>query len=383
MDCEPSVISSDDDPATGDCLETPLVMGGTLLAINAVCTDPDITALGSRRHVVMVPATPATDLLWLHLGGTGGRPLNTTKLGLAALSEGYRYISLAYPSEPSIAARCTCEGLGPRPLGCEELARTEVLTGEDASPWLDMEPDEAIIPRLTALLTSLHAQQPGGGWDAYIDDEGAPEWALLAVSGFSQGGGMAGLIARDHRVDRALYFSKGRGSALEAMADPSTYQSCDATKPCEGDVGCCPFDDLSCGSPPEEGGLCAVQVPDPWTDTGLDTDGDYRGEGTAVLQLTPPERQLAIVHIDEGAWDYSPEVFSVWGMGERSDYLDAGSSQGPYSPDEQLFTLDLPPNPAADCSTHQSMGADACMADHPDTGQPAMLPVWLHAMTLP
>ena len=381
MDCEALVDDPTTDPATGDCVEAEAVTGGTALAINAVCTDAAITGLGSKRHLVVIPDDVQTDLLWLHLGGSGGRPLNSKKLGLAALSEGYRYVSLAYPNEPSIANRCTCEGLGPRPLTCEEWARFEVLTGQDASPWLEMETDEGIEYRLKALLLTLHDRQPAGGWDAYLDSEGEIVWEKVALSGFSQGGGMAGLIAREHRVDRVLYLSKGGGSSLQAMVDPSTYVACSADMPCDDGATCCPFDDLACDTPPDEGGLCAIQTPNPWVFAGPDTDGDFMGDGDASLRATPSDRQFAAIHADEGAWDYSPEVFSAWGMGDRSDYVDVGADQGPYPSTTQLFTLDLPPG--GNCSEHQSMSADACLSVHPDTGLPALLPVWLHVMTQP
>lgn len=375
IECEPVVIDSDDDPASGDCILSQAVKGGMQVMINAECTDPAITALGSKRHLVMVPDESGT-LLWLHLGGSGGKPSNTTKLGSAAIDSGYRYISLAYTNEPSIADRCNCED-GPRPVACEELARTEVLTGEDASPWLVMEPDESIEYRLKALLQFLNQQNTKGGWDEFLTAEGEIKWSRIAVSGFSQGGGMAGLIARDHAVNRALYFSKGAGSALEAMVDPSAYQSCTTDEEC-GDWKCCPFEDLNCKAPPAEGGLCAGQVPQPWANTGPDTNGDSLGDANATKRTTPAERQFAVVHREETAWIYSPEVFETWGMG--SDYIDLDTQQSGFSIDKQLFSLSLPPN--NDCSEHQSMGADSCHSIHPDTGQPALLPVWRFVMDM-
>lgn len=375
-ECDPAVIDSSGDPATGDCVLTQEIEGGSLAAINAVCTDPAITALGSKRHVVMVPDDRGS-VLWLHLGGSGGKPSNTTKLGSAAVESGYRYISLAYTNEPSIAARCTCPE-GPRPIACEELARGEVLTGQDLSPWLEMEPDESIEYRLIALLNYLVEQNPKGAWDQFLTEDGGIKWSRIAVSGFSQGGGMAGMIARNHGVNRALYFSKGAGSGLEAMVDPGTYQACASDAECADDATCCPIEDLTCTEPPETGGLCARQVAVPWANTGPDTTGDGLGDGNASKRATPPERQFAVIHREEGAWNYSPEVFERWGMGD--DYLDLDSQQSGFSIDQQLFSLSLPPN--NDCSEHQSMGADACYAIHPSTGQTALLPVWRFVMNL-
>ena len=375
IECEASIISSNDDPASGDCMISQEIKGGLQVAVNAECTDPAITALGSKRHLVMVPDDGGS-VLWLHLGGSGGKPLNTTKLGSAAISSGYRYISLAYTNEPSISARCSCEE-GPRPLDCEELARTEVLTGQDVSPWLEMESDEAIEYRLKALLSYLVQENPKGAWGDFLTAEGEIKWSRIAVSGFSQGGGMAGMIARNYAVNRALYFSKGAGSAPLAMVDPSAYQSCTTHEEC-GDSNCCPFDDLGCQTAPTEGGLCADQTPQPWIHTGPDTNGDGLGDANASKRATPPERQFAVIHRNEGAWLYSPEVFETWGLGD--DYVDLDTQQSGFSIDEQLFSLSLEPN--NDCSEHQSMGSDSCYSIHPDTGQPALLPVWRFVMDL-
>lgn len=376
IDCGPDAIDSTADPATGECYLAEQLKGGIQLSINANCTDPAITALGSKRHLVMVP-NETRPVLWLHLGGSGGDPSKTTTLGSAAMSSGYRYISLAYTNAPGVGEHCRCEE-GPRPVDCAELTRAEILTGQDLSPYLEMESDEAIEYRLLALLTYLNALDSRGGWETFLTDEGEIDWRRIAVSGFSQGGGHAGMIARDHAVNRALYFSSGADSALLAMTEPSTYQSCTSDQEC-GEWACCPFDDLNCTTAPVAGGLCNDATVIPWANSGPDTNGDGLGDANASKRVTPPERQFAAIHRSEPAWQTSPEVFELWGMGDR--YIDLDTEQIGYSVDAQLFSLDLEPNTSA-CSAHQSMGTDACLSIHPATSQPALLPLWRFVMDL-
>ena len=140
------------------------------------------------------------------------------------------------------------------------------------------------------------------------------------------------------------------------MTDPSTYQSCTTDEEC-GEWQCCPFDDVTCSTPPAEGGMCIEQVLLPWADSGPDTNGDGKGDANANMRATPPERQFAAVHRNEGAWQYSPLCFEFWGMGDN--YIDLDTEQSGYSIDTQLFSVSLEPN--NNCSEHQSMGADACL----------------------
>ncbi|MFT7519572.1 MAG: hypothetical protein ACI9MC_001714, partial [Kiritimatiellia bacterium] len=333
-ECAPYVLKSGTEPADGACFNAQVIQGGRTASVRADCTDANITAYLSKRHLIMVPDTPSKEVLWLHLGGSGGQPGNTTWIGKAAMSQGYRYISLAYPNVPSIGERCSCEE-GPRPPECGELVRLESLYGAERTPWFEMEPDEAIVPRLFALLGYLQVQQPEKGWEAYMNGHGGIRWDRIALSGFSQGGGMAGLIARDNAVNRTMYLSSGGDSALAPLVDPALYQTCETDEDC--DIGsCCGMSDLRCETPPPQDAFCTYVLPAPWTTHGQDVDGDGLGDGDTSTRATASARQFGLVHRDEGAWMFSPEVFSSWGMGARGDFIDADVHRGPY-PGERLF----------------------------------------------
>jgi len=376
VDCEGRPADLGITTGGGECVQATELEGGTALTVRADCTDEAITGHLDKPHLVMVPDRVTQDALWLHLGGSGGQPTNSQNLGNAAVGAGYRFVSVAYLNEPSISARCSCPD-GPRPASCEEVVRLEILYGDDVTPWLEMPRQESIAHRLGALLATLHERRPEDGWDQYLDNSGSPEWTRIAVSGFSQGGGMAGLIARDHAVPSALFLSKGAGSVLELLVDPSTAQACSTHQECGGGR-CCPVAELgeTCEPSSTAENLCLVQVPSPWASTGKDVDGDGLGDGGPDTRATPPERSVGLVHRDEGAWSYSPDVFAGWGLGSRDDYVDADSARAPFSAEQRLFSTGLPPR--GSCSEHQSIGADACQPRR--DGRPAMLEVWQHAM---
>jgi hypothetical protein len=100
---------------------------------------------------------------------------------------------------------------------CAAKFRQKRLFGDDTTDVIDDQPHEAIIPRLVDLLKYLDEKHPDEGWGGYLKD-GQPKWSRLAVSGQSQGAGMAAFIAVHHRVYRAFlssspwdYRFQGRG----------------------------------------------------------------------------------------------------------------------------------------------------------------------------
>jgi len=383
VDCPPLSVNLGQTTPSGDCavVERLAEAGVTRMLVRADCTDGGVTGLLDKRHLVMVPDAPSRDVLWVHIGGTSGQPSNSGNIGAVAASLGYRYVSVAYPNARSVAARCACPD-GPRPSDCFERVRQELLYGVESTAMFDMSAAEAIVPRLVALLRTLEAQRPADGWDAFTDGDGDLVWENIALSGFSQGGGMAGMLARDHRVDRVMYLSKPADPIFDVLLDPSAYTPCDRHDACGTHAVCCDIagDAESCATPPP-GSYCLRTVPGPWARTGPDVDGDGLGDGGPDARATPAERQFLLIHRDEGAFGYAPDVMALWGVGDRDDVVDADALAPPYDAGARLFSTARPPR-SAGCSEHQSMGADACQPRAAD-GEPAMSPVWRHAMTTP
>jgi predicted esterase len=154
-------------------------------------------------HLVMFdPAGSGAAPLLLFLPGTGGRPLNTSLFAGVAARQGYRVIGLEYVDTPAVAQICP---RAPDP-NCSEKVRRKRIYGDDVTALVDDRPNESIVARLTALLVALDHEHPDQGWGRYLED-GHPAWSRIAVSGLSQGAGMAAYIAQRTQVARVILFS--------------------------------------------------------------------------------------------------------------------------------------------------------------------------------
>lgn len=154
-------------------------------------------------HFIVFDSTARADApLLLFLPGTGGRPQNTSEFQIAAAQQGYRVIGLEYVDTPAVAQICPRD---PDP-DCSEKVRRKRIYGDDATSLIDDRPEEAITTRLTRLLLALDRDHPGQSWSRYLKD-GKPDWAQIAVSGLSQGAGMAAYIAQRTPVARVVLFS--------------------------------------------------------------------------------------------------------------------------------------------------------------------------------
>jgi len=145
--------------------------------------------------------TPSAPLL-LFMPGTGGRPQNTSDFADVAARQGYRVIGLEYTNTPAVQQICPRD----RDPNCSEKARRKRIYGDDDTSLIDDRPEESIVNRLTKLLIALAHDHPADGWEQYLDN-GQPKWSRIAVSGLSQGAGMAAYIAQHTRVARAILFS--------------------------------------------------------------------------------------------------------------------------------------------------------------------------------
>ena len=146
-------------------------------------------------------AKPDAPLL-IFLPGTGGRPLNTTLFANIAAQQGYRVIGLDYVDEPAVAQICPRV---PDP-DCSEKVRRKRIYGDDVTSLVGDRREESIVARLTNLLVALDRDHPEDGWGRYLHD-GRPDWTQIAVSGLSQGAGMAAYIAQRTPVARVILFS--------------------------------------------------------------------------------------------------------------------------------------------------------------------------------
>ena len=164
--------------------------------------DSLVTRYVEPNYVVLDAQASDSAPLLVFMPGTGGRPANTTEFSDAAVRQGYRAIGLEYDDEPAVAQLCP----GDRDPDCSEYFRRKRIYGDDVSPVIDDRAEESIVNRLVKLLQLLDREHPTEHRAGYLEN-GQPKWARIAVSGLSQGAGMAAYIAQRTLVDRVILFS--------------------------------------------------------------------------------------------------------------------------------------------------------------------------------
>jgi len=178
----------------------------SVLTVDVASTDPAVsTAFGSTHYAYINRGVGAKNRLFLFFGATDAPPKNYQLIGTAAADAGFHSLGLAYPNGPQPVNSAALCG-GSTDPDCTGKIREEVLSGSDASPLISVGVADSVQNRLVKALTYLDQQYPADGWGQYLD-RGAVRWDLVRVSGLSQGGGLAGYIAKKFAVDRACFFS--------------------------------------------------------------------------------------------------------------------------------------------------------------------------------
>lgn len=173
--------------------------------VSVTATDPAIaTSFGSNHYAYVNTSVTQRGRLFLFLGSTESEPQFYTRIETAAANEGFHSLGLAFPNGPS-PVNLACSGNADP--DCTGKIREETFTGTDVSPHIDVNVANSIQNRLLKVLINLRDTYPSEGWDRYVSGS-TINWGLIRVSGLSQGGGLAGYIARHKAsVDRACFFS--------------------------------------------------------------------------------------------------------------------------------------------------------------------------------
>jgi hypothetical protein len=170
--------------------------------ITPASADSSIHRFNEPQYVVFERHVKSTAPLFVFLPGTDGRPANTTEFANTAARQGYRVIGLSYNDVPAVAQICPRD---PDPR-CAEKVRQKRIFGEDDTRLIDDRREESIVNRLVKLVEKLQREHPDDGWADYLEN-GKPRWARIALSGLSQGAGMAAFIAQKNAVARVVLFS--------------------------------------------------------------------------------------------------------------------------------------------------------------------------------
>jgi len=170
-------------------------------------TDPAIKVFDSPHLVLYNPTIPQGKLLLFLPGTKGVAEKGPEDFFETAIKQGYRVISLSYINDQAVSNICVGKTLGNDP-DCAEQFRIKRIYGENTTSLIPDGPQDAIMNRFTKLIIYLTNFDKQGNWGMYLEN-GVPKWDQIAVSGQSQGGGMAAFIAKRLLVARVISFSGG------------------------------------------------------------------------------------------------------------------------------------------------------------------------------
>ncbi len=166
--------------------------------------DPAITQFNDPNYAVVDPAVTNRGLLVLFLPGTGATPSQYCLFPQDAASLGFHALGLMYPNTNAINILCAQNApLDPNAAG---NARLDVIKGTNIVSWLSVDSTNCIQNRLLKALQYLNTTYPTQGWGQYYSGS-TVLWSKLIVSGHSQGGGMAAMLAKTNVTDRCIVFS--------------------------------------------------------------------------------------------------------------------------------------------------------------------------------
>jgi hypothetical protein len=167
-------------------------------------TDAEIDEALQDHLVCADPAGATKNRLLVFLPGTRARTHNYSVLMEEAARSGLHAISLSYMHRFAVNLEICPYQNDP---DCHEKIRKEIIYGEDALESLQISRTNSVVNRLVKLLQYLDAEHPDEGWGRFVADDGGPLWSSIVISGHSQGGGHATMIAKDHSVARLVIFA--------------------------------------------------------------------------------------------------------------------------------------------------------------------------------
>ncbi len=166
-------------------------------------TDRAIDTFDTPHRAYFNKQVKSRKQLVVFLPGTGGDGRGGRLISETAADLGFHAVSLSYPS--SIAATiCHRENDAG---SCFEKFRLEIITGEDRSALISVNKANSIENRLQKLIMFLKAKNPSDGWDNYLTGKNELKWENIILTGQSQGGGHAPLMAKHRKVARVIMYS--------------------------------------------------------------------------------------------------------------------------------------------------------------------------------
>lgn len=170
--------------------------------VRASDTDPNIPFELVRHYSFFNPACSQKNVLVVHMVGTFASPYQSVMFPKMAGNLGYHVVSLKY--ENDLAAQTACGTSND--IDCHYKFRKEIIDGEDVSAEIQVDSVSSIQNRLIRLLHYMDGNNPSQNWGQYFTGDSI-HWGQVVLSGHSQGGGHAAVMAIDRPVKRVIMFA--------------------------------------------------------------------------------------------------------------------------------------------------------------------------------
>jgi hypothetical protein len=282
-------------------------------------TDSEINTFDTAQGVYFNPSVKSKNKLVVFIPGTTGTGLGGKTFAQVAANEGFHVVSLSYPS--SIAAT-VCHSQPDE--NCFENFRREIIEGQDLSPLIEVNRANSIENRLQKLLIYLKKNFEKESWARFLTKNDEINWEELILSGQSQGGGHAPLMAKSHQVSRVIMFSA-----------PKDY------------------------------------------DRNNNKPAKWYGEGK-----TPLKNYFSFNHLqDKQGCDYPQqlEILKTLGLYKFGEPVEVDKTASPYNNSRILIT-DYPHKTLSSIEAHTSLMGDGRTPLDKD-GVPYFKPVWIYLLT--
>lgn len=165
----------------------------------ASAADPAATESLGTQGAYLDTRVPAKGVLVVYLHGAAAQaPTSCTQGELANVLTpmGFHVFTPCYNSYYGVGACGTDIG------GC----RLEAFDGIDRTAVINIQPPDAIEPRVVAAMKHLQRMHPGGDWSYFLDGD-KPRWERIVIAGSSHGASSAALIGVVRSVERVVSLS--------------------------------------------------------------------------------------------------------------------------------------------------------------------------------
>lgn len=163
----------------------------------------DIQTINGPHLAYLDTSVDTTGYLLLSFAGTGSPAHQFNRIHRLAAELGFVGLALDYPNH---VITTTCRNQvesDPTEPNCFDAFRAEIMTGQDLSKLVQVNPANSIESRIQDALQTLKQQHPER-WSRFINEDGTPYWQRIVVVGHSQGAGHAAYLAKRHPLHAVL-----------------------------------------------------------------------------------------------------------------------------------------------------------------------------------